>query len=110
MGSLFAFFLFGPAYALLPKKADHERTSAETEFDFRVKVRDATVLLTTRVTNAHAKTKGGANVRPLMCATLTLRKSYRLRMAPHRWRSCYQKRSRIILDRRTVRNFVKLHD
>ncbi|KAJ5623473.1 hypothetical protein N7490_012078 [Penicillium lividum] len=60
--NLFKAILFGPAYALLPMNEDHKRMSAETRIDFRIRVRDMTVLLTNRTTNAHMKTKSGDNI------------------------------------------------
>jgi hypothetical protein len=62
VGNLFKVLIFGPAYALLPMKEDHQRRSAETRIDFRIRVRDMSVLFTNRATNAHMKTKSGDNI------------------------------------------------
>jgi hypothetical protein len=57
--------LLGPSFALLPSHKDHERTSADVDFDLVTKVRDREVLLTTRSTEQHAKGKYGTNVEPI---------------------------------------------
>ncbi|KIV77692.1 hypothetical protein PV11_09475 [Exophiala sideris] len=52
----------GPAYALLPDRRDHIRTSKNLQFDLFAQVRDSTVVLTTQPTNEHALTGEGTNV------------------------------------------------
>ncbi|KAL7622850.1 hypothetical protein AAE478_006529 [Parahypoxylon ruwenzoriense] len=54
--------LFGPGYAMLPQVGDHERKSAEVDFDFVARLRTGTVVLTTRATDRHAKNRDGSNV------------------------------------------------
>jgi len=68
--NLFGVLFLGPAFALMPKRADDERTSDETKFDLRVKVGPApgiesgssTVVFTTRRTNKHGRGGDGRNV------------------------------------------------
>jgi hypothetical protein len=45
------FMVFGPGVALLPTAADHQRQSAETRFEFGVRVRGKRVLFTTQSTD-----------------------------------------------------------
>lgn len=60
----------GPAFALMPNRADHDRTSKETAFDISVKVGCGTgedvessrILFTTRETDRHEKGKNGKNL------------------------------------------------
>ena len=59
--NFFGVIFLGPAFALLPSKSDHERTSADVNFDLMTKVRDKEVLLTTRATEQHLKGKNGTN-------------------------------------------------
>ena len=67
--NLFGVLLFGPAFALMPRRADDDRTSEETKFDLKVKVGPApgiesgssTVLFTTRRTDRHGRGKEGRN-------------------------------------------------
>lgn len=60
--NFFGVVFLGPAFALLPSNSDHQRTSADVDFDLVTKVRDREVLLTTRATEQHAKGKNGTNV------------------------------------------------
>jgi hypothetical protein len=53
---------FGPAYVLLPSRADHERQSAGAKFELRVSVRGKPVLFTTEDTNRHNTKPDGSNV------------------------------------------------
>jgi hypothetical protein len=53
---------FGPAYVLLPSRADHERQSAGASFELRVSVRGKPVLFTTEDTNRHNTKADGSNV------------------------------------------------
>lgn len=57
----FGVLLFGPAYALLPSRQDHDRTSSGIDFDLNVNVRGSDVLLTTRTTASHTRGKDGSN-------------------------------------------------
>jgi hypothetical protein len=63
--NFFGVVLLGPAFALLPRNSDHERTSADVDFDLVTKVRDREILLTTRATEQHAKGRNGTNVEPI---------------------------------------------
>ena len=60
--NFFGVVFMGPAFALLPSISDHERTSADVDFDLVTKVRDKQVLLTTRATEQHTKGKNGINL------------------------------------------------
>jgi hypothetical protein len=62
LSGILGLLVLGPAYALLPTIKDHERSSANIEFDFVVKVRSDVVLLTTRRTDSHALGNDGLNV------------------------------------------------
>ena len=61
--------ILGPAFALMPSRADHERTSKETDFDLNVRVGSgigedvdsSRILFTTRETDRHARGKNGKN-------------------------------------------------
>ena len=61
--------LLGPAFALMPNRADHERTSKETDFDLNVRVGSGIgedidsnrILFTTRETDRHGRGKNGKN-------------------------------------------------
>ena len=62
--------LLGPAFALMPSRADHERTSKETDFDLNVRVGSEIgedvdsnmILFTTRATDRHGRGKNGKNL------------------------------------------------
>jgi hypothetical protein len=62
---LLGLLVLGPAYALLPRMGDHDRKSAEVDFDFKAEVGTGTVVITTRATDSHAKRKDGTNVEPI---------------------------------------------
>ena len=60
----------GPAFALMPNRADHDRTSKETAFDISVRVgsgigedvESSRILSTTRKTDRHGRGKNGKNL------------------------------------------------
>ena len=60
----------GPAFALMPSRADHDRTSKETAFDISVRVGSGVggdvdssrILFTTRGTDKHGRGKNGKNL------------------------------------------------
>jgi hypothetical protein len=54
--------LFGPAYALLPSIADHERQSAGLQYEMNVNVRGKSVLFTTESTDRHNKKADGSSL------------------------------------------------
>ena len=62
--------ILGPAFTLMPSRADHERTSKETDFDLSVRVGSrigedvdsSRVLFTTRETDRHGRGKDGKNL------------------------------------------------
>lgn len=62
--------LLGPAFALMPSRADHERTSKEMDFDLNVRigsgidedVESKRILFTTRETDRHGRGKNGKNI------------------------------------------------
>jgi len=60
--NIFGILFLGPAFALLPNKRDHERTSADVEFDLAVSVRENKVLLTTKTTEGHSRGNDGLNI------------------------------------------------
>ena len=65
--------ILGPAFALMPSRGDHERTSKETDFDLNVKVgsgigedvESSRILFTTRETDRHGRGKNGKNLEPI---------------------------------------------
>lgn len=71
--NFFGVLFFGPAFSLMPKRADDERTSDETKFDLAIQVGAApgidrgssTVVFTTRRTNRHGKGVEGRNLDPI---------------------------------------------
>ncbi|KAH8914564.1 hypothetical protein BT69DRAFT_1253209 [Atractiella rhizophila] len=68
--NFFDVLFFGPAFSLMPKRTDDDRTSDETRFDLTVKVDPArsidgesgTVVFTTRRTNRHGRGTEGRNL------------------------------------------------
>ena len=60
----------GPAFALMPSRGDHDRTSKETAFDISVRVgsgigedvASSRILFTTRETDKHGRGKNGKNL------------------------------------------------
>ena len=60
----------GPAFALMPSRRDHDRTSKETTFDVNVRVgsgigedvESSRILFTTRETDRHGRGKNGENL------------------------------------------------
>jgi hypothetical protein len=62
MTDFWPLIFFGPAYVLLPSRADHERQSAGASFELRVSVRGKPVLFTTEDTNRHNTKADGSNV------------------------------------------------
>jgi hypothetical protein len=56
------FLLFGPAYALLPTRADQSRVSTGTQFALTTSIRRAIVMLTTAGTDRHSKDEQGVNL------------------------------------------------
>jgi hypothetical protein len=62
LSGILGLLILGPAYALLPSIKDHERSSANIEFDFVVNVRSDIVMLTTRRTDSHTQGNDGLNV------------------------------------------------
>ena len=54
--------LFGPAYALLPTKEDHDNRSEGTNFELNIDVRGRRVVFTTETTSRHCKDSVGRNV------------------------------------------------
>jgi hypothetical protein len=56
------FLLFGPAYSLLPTKADQIRASTGTQFSLTTSIRHAIVVLTTGGTDQHSKDEKGINM------------------------------------------------
>lgn len=62
MCSPLALLLFGPAYVLLPSKADHSRQSDGASFELNVLVRGKPVIFTTETTNKHSKDADERNV------------------------------------------------
>jgi hypothetical protein len=52
-GKLFQSILFGPAYVMIPTRADHERVSSLADYELNVDVRGHHVLLTTLRTDSH---------------------------------------------------------
>ena len=60
----------GPAFAIMPNRGDHERTSKETDFDLNVRVGSgigedddsSRILFTTKETDRHGRGKNGKNL------------------------------------------------
>jgi hypothetical protein len=69
--NFFGVVFLGPAFALLPSNSDHQRTSADVDFDLVTKVRDREMLLTTRPTEQHTKKKDGTNVEAINVCYIT---------------------------------------
>jgi hypothetical protein len=57
--------LFGPAYVMIPGKADYERKSDQADYELTVDVRGRKVLLTTRRTDSHLVLEDNMNAEAL---------------------------------------------
>jgi len=60
----------GPAYALLPERNDHIRTSMNLQFELAAKVRNGIAVLTTQRTDGHALSSDGENIEAINVCVL----------------------------------------